>query len=305
MHTMDQPTIHVVVNLDQERVSWVNAFMRNAKGQTLTCGPTVAPNADFNLFLGDNIPWDSIDTGETNVIYFLAATALNPALPANRVLQSIELENISRAAMTLVPSHSERGLVALAAPGIDLKKIQVVGFPVNTNQPIGPGAAEQPSVCLISDLSPVKNPEFEVRLVDYLQAKGFVVGHFLTTANPPKSLVQQLSCTVYERMPHQQYIEALGQYDYYISVSHYESLCVSGIEAALAGCIPLCPSHSGFLDWCPASNRFRSTDCNAIFDRLQRAHPLERGHLERYGIEAFYGRLVRLLINVPIKQHAV
>lgn len=282
-------SVHIVFNLDLEKVSWAGSYLSSLQFENVTRDFIPRKDADVNIFLGDHIDWSSNQNNGVNV-YFLAATSFNPLLTQDQNAMQIETMNIVNADLVVLPGFSELTFLTQQFPHLR-HKFSVLGFPLNFEMFKNRGNKDPRAVCFVSTSSPVKNNEVELDLASELTKKGFNVTHFSSGGKDFCANITQ-NARVFGKLPLKKFLTQLSTQKYFISVSHYESLCVSGIQAALLGVIPICPSNSGFLDWCPPQNLFTEYTLDSIFGVMDSATVIGGSDLLRYDSQNYFNNLI-------------
>jgi hypothetical protein len=285
----DKTVINIVHNLDLQKVSWVESFLNACEYNNISRSFKPRVDVDVNLFLGDVIDWGNNPSKALNV-YFLAATSFNPFLPHDKVTKDLELLNICNSDLVILPSYSELHLLKNQFPQMEYK-FRVLGFPINCDTLRSVNEKEPLSICFVSTSSSIKNNNFEFDLSMQLIKMGYNVTHFNSQENAPFSRTTSRARLV-NKLPLNKFLDALSYQKYFICVSHYESLCVSGIQAALLGAIPVCPLNSGFLDWCPSKNTFKQYTFDSILQAIDTSSVVERYDLLKYDYRNYFSNLI-------------
>ncbi len=284
-----QGNIHIVANINSEEVSWGPSFIEGCQTPGVTTGSDIDPDADVNLFIGDAINWDGLHGVNTIKAFFLAATSFNSAITATEEDKETEYRNLTAADIVLLPGTSELALISKAVPGIRSKSV-VLGFPIDFDKVIPYRKAQIPkTVGFASGASAVKNNAFRAGLSAFLTAKGFNVSHYLVNDVPKTAPVAQGK--IYYDLPLPDFLHSCAANEFFISVSKYESLSMSSIQAALLGCIPVCPAHSGFADWCPPTNTYNQYTYEAILETMNNAVRITPQALDRYTTQYYFNKL--------------
>ncbi|MDR1225776.1 MAG: glycosyltransferase [Prevotellaceae bacterium] len=290
---METRTINIIKNLDPREVSWASAFISNSNLPFIAVNQEFSPQTAINIFIGDTIPWGDIGIHSSFIVYYLAATSFNQILRSNKTAKEIEEENIRKADLVVITSAAELNLLKQAKLAVDFEKIIVGGFPVDRKRYLQYAETKKKAdVCFVSDLSDVKNLAFQYELIPFLKNHGYTVSHFHSNETEEDLGMKKLGCKVYKRLPHEKFIKKLAEHRFCINVSKYESLSLSSIEAALLGCTPICPAHSGFLDWCNPGNFYASQDCNAVLSTLRSAKAMGSEEMMKYDHLTFYEKII-------------
>ncbi len=261
----------VVINLDPHKVTWAQSLIESAqKNKVAVISQKEAAKRKNNyLFIGDEIN-ESLFTGNSGKnIYFLAASSIPPSDQSTKKMIDLEVSNIKWAYKTIVVSREEKNKITKTYKELE-RRIVLSGFPLDMTKIksfLKEGKVEN-SVCFLGQLREIKNPNFEIRLVKYLSKRGFLCSHFSPWGNPYKKSLLKNGARVIENIRGEDYLKKLSTYQFFISTSSYESLCVSGIEAYLLNCTPITPNNSGFKDWCPSTNRYDNFSKKDVFSLI-------------------------------------
>ena len=282
----------IVANMDVGQVTWAPSFIDAARKSGIRIAYAYSRGIGVSLFIGDRIPWEKVEN-EVSVYYFLAASSIGSKADGAFELEKRELFNMRRAAGTFVPSNAERNKV-LSRYGMLSGKIHVVGFPFCLEEVSSHRKRKIPkSVCFACEPRKEKNIGFELYLIDRLVAQGYTCIHMSPGPNQYREIMKEKGCQVLENNSRKDFLDRMGEYTYYISTSHYESLSCTAIEAAVLGCIPITPDRGGFTDWIPDENRYRNDHVDTVLDVLEKAVPIDDCHpmYARYDHSVFFSRL--------------
>jgi hypothetical protein len=295
-------SIHIVANIEDE-VSWKESFLRNCCEKSISISGTINEKTAINLFIGDDIPWEQIYPNRSFIIaYFVAATSFNNLVGSGVRDREVELNNLTKADLIILPSHSVYMLLESAVEPKILQKCTVLGFPFN---PLSvSGYSDRPkdnTVAFVTDFTSIKNFDFQLYLSKWLIKSGWSVTCYCSGKSLQVSVLSALGCTVVEKLSTVNFWKSCAKNKYFINVSKYESLSVSSIEAALLGCIVVCPDHSGFIDWCPPSNRFKEFTIRKVNLAIKNATLISIEQLSHYSSEFFFSKL-RYLANAKYRE---
>jgi len=313
-----RPPLRVVRNLDVAGVTWARSFLRAAAQAGVPCSDEPA-RGHVNLYLGDELPTPRV--GRT--VYFLAAFSATPGECDDSNQRVRELANIHAADLTITVSEAETARVRTFAPSA---RLHTGGFPVAVTACEKVGrldsaeirmdavgttgsveAADHPAridgarrthpfrgatVCFIADDRPIKGLVFERQLILRLHALGYRTVHLSPSTLSNRRGLERLGCTVYEGLSGPAYWSVIAETTHFCSTSAYESLCVSGIEAAMLGCACAAPDVGGFRDWCP--ERYTPGDVASALASIAVARPYVAS-LQRYLPRRFFSTVVEAL----------
>ena len=251
----------VVANINVGTVTWAKSFIKSAKENGIRVTDDPYENV-HRIFIGDNIPISDILDNKRH-LYFLAASSIPPSDSTDpETDEENESTNIHWADQTLVVSNSERMKLESTVPDL-IGKVMVNGFPVSIKQiqdtSLGYEKLEK-SVCFLGETRGIKNIDLEVELTQILRDIGYNAFHLSPGVVSRRKELELAGSKVVENVRGSEYWKLLSGFQYFVSTSFYESLGVSGIEATVAGCIPIVPDNSGFRDWCPPENRYTPDD---------------------------------------------
>lgn len=209
------------------------------------------------------------------------------------------MDNIDWADLTIVVSNSEYNKIVGVNEELG-RKVKVFGFPIDFSRlrKFKGRKKKKGSVCFLGETRAIKNPEFEVALIQFLSSKEYKCFHLSPSFVSYKDRLLSSGCRVVEGVRGERYFSLLSKFEFFISTSHYESLSVSGIEAFLLGCVPFVPDHSGFIDWCPPENRYRVFKKEIIFETMLKAREDsdKEVDLSWYSADNFFRRLENELV---------
>lgn len=281
------PNLCVIANLDVSRVTWAPQFV--AAAQACDIPVKAKPLENWrNLFIGDSLPTKI----PPKSIYFLAAYSGSNL--AQRLEPDVlrEHSNIDSVNLTLVVSSQEYVRLKLQKPS---SQVMVNGFPVfpvdaKLNREF---KKTKRKVCFIAQERPVKNFEFEYELIPALRLDGFEVVHLSPTALPSQRKLESLGATVHINPTRASYWQILDSSSHFISTSMYESLGVSGLEAAKTDCLCITPDCGGFKDWSP--NRYKNYTVESVFEKMRSAQLVSPRKLSWYSSKNYFNRLCERL----------
>lgn len=294
--------IHIVTNQGEE-VSWKASFLRSCIEKSISTSWTINDKATINLFIGDVIPWEQVVPNSSRIMaFFLAATSFNDLVESNERDREVELNNLTKADLIILPSHSVYTLLENVVEPKILHKCAVLGFPLNPLSISGyPSRPKDNTVAFVTDFASVKNFDFQLHLSKWLIKSGWSVTCYCSGKSLQASTLSAIGCTVVEKLSVVDFWESCANNKYFINVSRYESLSVSSIEAALLGCIVVCPDHSGFIDWCPTRNRFKEFTIRQVELAIKKATKIPIEQLNHYSSEIFFSKL-RYIANAKYQQ---
>lgn len=287
----------VVKNLDVGAVTWAKLFCEQAERYGWGVVDTPCSGNTYRLFLGDTISKEVLCMDGLN-IYLLAAFEGS----------SSEISNIESTDVTLLPSRSELRKVRQVIPGLEIRKLLVNGFPVNTQELLRLrlpfGEKGEKSVCFAGETRPEKNPELEIAVARRLVKEGFSCIHMSPFAVSYKEELANAGVSVMEYVQHSLYINMLTNYRFIVNTSLRESLWISGIEGAILGGIPIAPNHesSGLTEWCP--NHLLYNYSSPIEDilkkvtRIREADAIPLSIFSWYDSSQYFKRLCEHLVTI-------
>lgn len=257
------PAFSLVFNLDSG-VTWAASLDRCAA--TFGIPRLTAPEDDRTgtvVYLGDRLPPRAAGLRE---FYFLAACSLPPNDGEGDWAE--EAANIARVEAVLLASTGERD--KMVAAGSPPGKLHVVGAPLQVLADTRPAPARRirRRVCFIGQLRPIKNPALEVEVVRALRVHGYECVHIGWLERDWQERLEEAGAQIVAAPSRHAFLEAVAGCGFYMSTSFSESLCLSALEAAALGCVPVVPDHSGFRDWCPARCRYAALTAQAAVERL-------------------------------------
>ncbi len=294
--------IHIVANLN-DGVSWKASFLRSCRDDSISTSDTINEEAIVNLFIGDDIPWERIGHHPSRIMAcFLAATSFNTLVESSDRDRDVELTNLTKADLVILPSHSVYALLERAVDPKILQKCAVLGFPL-TPLSLLPyrDLPKDKTVAFVTDFTSVKNFDFQLSLSKWLIQSGWSVTCYCSGQSIRASALSAIGFTVIEKLSLADFWKSCAKNKYFINVSKYESLSVSSMEAALLGCIVVCPDHSGFIDWCPPSNRFTEFTIMQVDLAMKNAKEISLEQLNRYSFETFFSRL-RSIVHAKYRE---
>lgn len=286
---------HVVFNLKKSEVTWAASFIEASRFSNISYSDIPNPNTAINLYLGDDIDWDSAPKLSLNV-YYLAATSFNSMINASKAEQGQEIRNFAKSDFVVLVSKAELEILKLQLPWLNFSKFVVLGFPINFEKltEYRTKIKKDRSVCFVSNLTPIKRPEFQMELCEFLLKQGFEVSHFSSLNSPMIESLRKIGCQVFERLNPQEFLKSMAGHQYFISTSSYESLSVSGIEAAVMGLIPICPSIGGFKDWCAPENLYGQYEPEHVVEVMSQAREMALDELSWLSGKLFFEGLKKL-----------
>jgi hypothetical protein len=292
----------IVSNLFRGQVTWSNSFISCAikNGIEVVSEGDAADFSVNKIFIGDSIKKEPYTTQGKN-IYFLGASSVSPSDYPTPEKINLEVENMKWSDLTIVVSRSEQDKVL----GLDKRlknKVKVMGFPIDFSRirKYKKRNKKRRSVCFLGETRKIKNSEFELKLIKFLNQKRFDSFHLSPKKVGIKNELISLGCKVIEYITGDEYLKLLSSFDFFISTSFYESLSVSGIEAFFLGCKPIVPDHSGFMDWCPQGNRYKDFDEQLVFNTIQKVSGNESNDkiLKWYSGEEFFKRVDSVILDM-------
>jgi hypothetical protein len=290
---INKENLNIIRNLDTKKVTWSQSYIQAAKNLGIYTSSRIDNKFQRQLFLGDNIPEISNTYNNLN-LYFLAASTLPVSDSPKQSDIEKEFKNINQTNYTFVVSQSELKKILNVYPNLS-EKIKVAGFPVALSQLANQyqNTKKSKRVCFLGETREIKNIEFEIQLIEKLKKFGFECIHSSPNVISRQKELNKAGCLTYENMRGTQYFQLIKSSQYYISTSFYESLGVSGIEAALLNCITVVPQHTGQAEWCPAQQTYKHYEFSEIFEILQtHTSPNPNPKLEWYRPNLYFERVI-------------
>lgn len=264
--------LFVVTNIDVKNVTWARSYLDSASRAGIEIVDPLSYKPGSHIYIGDNIPPVNRFTGDKNY-YFLAASSLPPSDSPTADDVEIELNNIQRTDATLLVSNAEKQKINRVYPEVS-GKLVVNGFPVDIDRIMRHRSEKVPkTVCFLGQSREIKNPDFEIELVQELVRSGFECFHSSPSTLTRRKDLEKVGCYTYENIRGRRYFKLVSSCQYYISTSKYESLGVSGIEASLLGCVAITPRNTGQADWCPPAQTYENYDSKEVVD-IVRSRPV-------------------------------
>lgn len=291
----------IVINLDPQKITWASSFIKAArKNKIAVVSQKEAMKRKNNrIFIGDKINKQLFEKVPGKNVYFLAASSIYPSDNSKKKQINLEISNIRWSDKTIVVSREEKNKIVTQYKSLK-NKIVTLGFPIDIAMLKGIAKRsnkKENSVCFLGELRKIKNPDFEIKLGSYLIKHGFFCTHLSPGKNKYKKTLCKKGFEVIENIKGDVYLSNLSTYQFFIATSKYESLCISGLEAALLNCIPITPDSSGFKDWCPKKYRYDSRSLknilNLMFNLKSQKHHLKK--LNQYSDYIFFNKINSLL----------
>ena len=221
-----------------------------------------------------------------------SSVPLSDSISQNEI--DTEFFNMDWANLVLLVSNAEKSKILSRRSDLD-NKIQVNGFPIDIDglMTIKKTAKYPCSIVFLGQTRKIKNVDFEIELINRLKKHGFAVYHLSSREISQKKYLEQAGCVVVEGVESKRYWKLLSKFQFFASTSFYESLCVSGIEASVLGCVPIVPNHSGFTDWCPSKLRYEPFDSNNVMDIIDKNKGLDSFSIDLswYSSRKYFSRI--------------